>query len=126
MEGYTGKLENDNDIMGTISIDNFVLKDAPIFAELLLAASLTGVVELLTTDGIPFEQFDAQFNGKDKRYVITKSRAYGFSLGFSAVGWVDNNNKTLDMGGTIVPVYVINSIFNNIPMIKPICHKKSE
>ena len=117
MEGYTGKLENDNDIMGTISIDNFVLKDAPIFAELLLAASLTGVVELLTTDGIPFEQFDAQFNGKDKRYVITKSRAYGFSLGFSAVGWVDKNNKTLDIGGTIVPVYVINSIFNNIPII---------
>jgi len=117
MEGYTGKLENDNDIMGTISIDNFVLKDAPIFAELLLAASLTGLFELLTTDGIPFEQFDAQFAGKDKRYVIAKSRAYGFSLGFSAVGWVDKNNKTLDMGGTIVPAYKINSFFNNIPII---------
>ena len=117
MEGYTGNFENDNDIMGTISIDNFVLKDAPIFAELLLAASLTGLFELLTTDGIPFEQFDAQFTGRDKRYAITKSRAYGFSLGFSAVGWVDKNNKTLDMGGTIVPAYKINSFFNNIPII---------
>ena len=33
------------------------------------------------------------------------------------MAWVDKNNKTLDIGGTIVPVYVINSIFNNILFI---------
>ena len=115
--GYYGNLGEENDIMGTISIDEFILKEAPIFAEILLAASLTGFFDLLTAEGIPFEQYDAQFIGKNDRYIIKKSRASGFSLGFTAVGWVDRNNQTLDIGGTIVPAYTINSIFNNIPII---------
>ena len=117
MEGYTGDIDENIDIMGTVSIDDFILKDAPIIAELLLAASFTGLFDLLTSDGIPFEQFDAQFNGKDNKYIIKKSRAYGFSLGFTSVGWIDRSNRTMDIGGSIIPAYTINSIFNDIPII---------
>ena len=46
-EGFIGALDNDNNIMGTLSIDNFKLMKAPLFAELLLAASFTGLFELL-------------------------------------------------------------------------------
>ena len=117
LEGYAGDIDENIDIMGTASIDDFILKDAPIIAELLLAASFTGLFDLLTSNGIPFEQFDAQFNGKDNKYIIKKSRAYGFSLGFTSVGWIDRSNRTMDIGGSIIPAYTINSIFNDIPII---------
>ena len=116
-EGYFGEIDNDYDIMGTVSIDNFRVMKAPIFAELLLAASLTGLIEVLENDGIEFEQFDAQYFGKDKIYTITKSRAYGFSLGITGAGTINSNNSSVEIKGSLIPAYKINSVFNNIPII---------
>jgi hypothetical protein len=116
-EGYIGNLDNDNEIMGTLSIDDFKIMKAPIFAELLLAASLTGLIDVLNNNGIDFEQFDAQFTGKENIYNITKSRAYGLSLGLTGKGIINNNNNSLDIEGSIIPAYKINSLFNNIPVI---------
>ena len=116
-EGFLGNLDSDNDIMGTVSIDNFKLMKAPLFAELLLAASLTGLGEVYNNEGITFEQFDAQFTGKDNIYIINKSRAYGFSLGLTGKGYVDRVKKSLNINGSIVPAYKLNTLFNNIPLI---------
>ena len=96
-EGFIGALDNDNDIMGTLSIDNFKVMKAPLFAELLLAASFTGLFELLNNEGIEFEQFDAQFTGKDNIFLISKSRAYGFSLGITAEGEIDSIEKNIKL-----------------------------
>ncbi|MFL2682735.1 MAG: AsmA-like C-terminal region-containing protein [Alphaproteobacteria bacterium] len=116
-EGFLGNLDNDNDIMGTISIDNFKIMKAPLFAELLLAASLTGLTEVLENDGIEFEQFDAQFTAKDDEFLISKSRAYGFSLGLTAEGKINSKEKSINLLGSIVPAYKINSLLNNIPIV---------
>ena len=116
-EGFIGNLENGNNIMGTVSIDNFKIMKAPLFAELLLAASLTGITEVLENDGIEFEQFDAQFTGKDNEFFISKSRAYGFSLGITAEGKINSKEKSMDLLGSIIPAYKINSLLNNIPIV---------
>ena len=125
-EGYFGNLDNDNNIMGTVSIDNFRIMKAPIFAELLLAASLTGLLDVLNNDGIEFEQFDAQYFGKDDVYTVTKSRAYGLSLGITGEGWVNKNNKSLNIKGSLIPAYKINSFFNDIPIIGEIISGKED
>ena len=125
-EGFYGDLDEDNDIMGTISIDEFKIMKTPFFAELLLAASLTGLIELLENDGIEFEQFDAQFFGKNNIYNIVKSRAYGFSLGLTGEGIVNTNNNSLDIKGALIPAYKINSVFNNIPIIGEIIVGKED
>ena len=125
-EGFFGNLDNNKNIMGTISIDNFRVMKAPIFAELLLAASLTGLIDVLNNDGIEFEQFDAQYFGHDEVYTITKSRAYGFSLGITGEGWIDKINKSIDIKGSLIPAYKINSFFNNIPIIGEIIAGKED
>ena len=125
-EGYFGNLDNDINIMGTVSIDNFRIMKAPIFAELLLAASLTGLLDVLNNDGIEFEQFDAQYFGKDDVYTVTKSRAYGLSLGITGEGWVNKNNKSLNIKGSLIPAYKINSFFNDIPIIGEIISGKED
>ena len=125
-QGFIGELDNNNDIMGTISIDNFKIMKTPFFAELLLAASFTGLFDLLNNEGIAFDQFDAQFTKKDNIFSINKSRAYGFSLGVTGKGLINNLDKTLDLYGSIVPAYKLNTIFNNIPLIGDILSGKED
>ena len=125
-EGFIGVLDNDNDIMGTISIDDFKVMKAPLFAELLLAASLTGLFELLNNEGIEFEQFDAQFTGKDNIFLVSKSRAYGFSLGVTAEGEIDNKEKNIKLFGSIIPAYKINSLLNNVPLVGDLLTAKED
>ena len=125
-EGFLGNLDYDNDIMGTVSIDNFKLMKAPLLAELLLAASLTGLGEVYNNEGITFDQFDAQFSGKNNIYTINKSRAYGFSLGLTGEGYVNSVEKSLNIKGSIVPAYKLNTLFNNIPLIGEILSGKED
>jgi hypothetical protein len=125
-EGFMGELDNDNNIMGTISIDNFRIMKAPFFAELLLAASLTGLFDVLNNEGIEFEQFDAQYNGKNNVYKIIKSRAYGFSIGLTGAGLINFNNKMIDISGSVVPAYKLNTLFNNIPLIGELLSGKED
>ena len=125
-EGFIGNLDNGNDIMGTVSIDNFKIMKAPLFAELLLAASLTGLFEVLNNDGIEFEQFDAQFTGKNEIYNISKSRAYGFSIGLTSEGKINSKDKTINLLGSIIPAYRINSLLNNIPIVGDLLTAKED
>jgi len=125
-EGFFGNLDNDNDLMGTLSIDNFRIMKAPLFAELLLAASFTGLFDVFNNEGIPFDQFDAQFTKKGNIFNIKKSRAYGFSLGLTGNGTVNSNDKSLLINGSIVPAYKLNTIFNIIPIIGDILSGKED
>jgi len=125
-EGFIGDLDNDNVIMGTISIDEFRIMKAPLFTELLLAASLTGLLDVLNNEGILFDQFDAQFNGKNNIFTINKSRAYGLSLGLTGEGLVNSTNKTVNINGSIIPAYKLNTLFNNIPIIGEIFSGKED
>ena len=56
--------------MGTLSIDDFKIMKTPLFAELLLAASFTGLFDLLNNEGIAFDQFDAQFTKKNNFFCF--------------------------------------------------------
>ena len=125
-QGFIGNLDDNNSIMGTLSIDNFKVMKAPLFAELLLAASFTGLFELLNNEGIEFEQFDAQFTGKNNIFNISKSRAYGFSLGLTGSGNIDYIKKNIDLSGSIIPAYKINSLLNNVPLLGQLLTAKED
>ena len=125
-EGSIGLLDNNNDMMGTLSIDNFKIMKTPLFAELLLAASFTGLFDLLNNEGIAFDQFDAQYTKKNNLFNIIKARAYGFSLGLTGQGVISTLDKTLNLNGSIVPAYKLNTIFNNIPLIGEILSGKED
>ena len=48
---------------------------------------------------------------------INKARANGLSLGLTINGEINLNNDTIDLSGTIIPAYVLNSIVGHIPVI---------
>ena len=125
-QGFIGSLDDDNDIMGTLSIDNFKIMKAPLFAKLLLAASLSGLFEVFNNEGVSFDQFDAQFTKNNNIIKINKSRAYGFSLGLTGEGSINMLDKSIQIDGSIVPAYTLNTIFNDLPIIGELLSGKED
>lgn len=90
---------------------------APMFARLLSGASFTGIGALLTGEGIPFSRLSAEFTYGDGRFTANNMRAYGSAIGINSNGMIDYHQKTLDVSGTLVPAYLLNSVLGNIPML---------
>ena len=95
----------------------FDVLNAPLLARLLTVASLQGIGNLLGGDGIAFEQLEAPFALRNQLLQLGRGRLYGSQLGLTFEGWVNLNNDTLDLGGTIVPLYGVNWTIGRIPII---------
>ncbi|MCA3245782.1 MAG: hypothetical protein ING29_04800 [Azospirillum sp.] len=117
IEGRTDPARPDQAIAGTANIRDFRLKNAPAMAKLLSVALLTGVLDSLRGDGIGFSRLDAEFLWADPQIEIKDGRMYGAAIGITAGGKVDLQAETLDLAGTIVPAYAVNSILGNIPIL---------
>jgi len=79
--------------------------------------SLTGFVDAMTGEGFQFNRFVAEFTKTGGQVDIPLARAYGPSLGMTATGKFNHIENTIDLKGTIVPAYGINSLLGNIPII---------
>jgi len=79
--------------------------------------SLTGFIDAMTGEGFQFDRFVADFTKTGGHVEVPLARAHGPSLGMTATGEFDNVKDTIDLKGTIVPAYAINSILGNIPII---------
>lgn len=115
--GKTNPSRPDQAIAGTLAIENFRLVKAPVMAKLLSVALLTGVLDSLRGEGIGFSRLDTDFTWADPKIEIKDLRMYGASIGFTANGVVDLEADQIDIAGTIVPAYAVNSILGNIPLL---------
>lgn len=102
---------------GTIAIREFRALDVPALARLLSVASLSGVGALLSGEGLPFSQFDVPFTLRDQRLEFENARAVGSELGLTAEGLIDFGADNVEIRGTIVPAYTLNSLLGNIPIL---------
>ena len=83
----------------------------------LTAASLTGIVNVLSGEGIGFTDLDAPVALNDDALTITDARAFGPDLGLTMKGTINIAANDANLEGTIVPAYAINSILGNIPLV---------
>ncbi|HEV2674376.1 MAG TPA: AsmA-like C-terminal domain-containing protein [Aliidongia sp.] len=90
---------------------------APFMARVLSVASLTSIASLLSGDGLPFAVFKSDFTLKSGRLTLRDAHASGGAIGINADGWVDLDHDLIDLSGTLVPAYTLNSILNNIPLL---------
>lgn len=107
----------DRPLKGRALIEDFRLVRAPAMARLLSIAMLTGLVDAFTGEGFLFTRFTGNFVKTGGRLEVPKARAFGPSIGITATGDVDFDADKVDLKGTIVPAYAINSILGNIPII---------
>ncbi|MDA7948606.1 MAG: DUF3971 domain-containing protein [Hyphomicrobiaceae bacterium] len=66
---------------------------------------------------IPFNQLEVPFSVGRGQFVLHDSYINGPQLGATLRGTVDYKTKFVDLGGTFVPLYGLNSAFGSIPIL---------
>jgi hypothetical protein len=127
VNGRTSEKGGPRDLKGMATLSNFTLKDAPVIAKLLNAMSLTGILSLLSGEGISFKKARVDYSWVDRgqpdqaknvrQLKLWDGKTSGASLGLTFEGSIDNWADVYDLNGTIVPVSNVSKILNMIPIL---------
>ena len=97
-------------------IDNFKVKEVPVFAKLLSLASLQGIADLLTGEGIRFSDFEMSFSNHKGLTTIEEMYAIGPAVSILMDGYI-KNEELVSLRGTLVPATTINRSIASIPLL---------
>ncbi|MBY0337603.1 MAG: DUF3971 domain-containing protein [Acetobacteraceae bacterium] len=105
-------------LTGTAELDQFTVRNAPALGKLLQAVTLFGLVEAVQGgSGLAFARAIVPFTLTPEELRLNDARAFSASLGLTARGRVLRERTVLDLEGTIVPAYILNSMLGNIPLL---------
>lgn len=104
-------------LSGHFAVRTYHMEKAPFLAKLLGVASLTGLLDTLSGKGITFDRADMPFVKTGDDLEIKDGRAHGSAVGFTATGRIDLDKDVMNLTGTVVPAYSLNSVFGNLPLI---------
>ena len=107
----------DPPLTGTAVLTGFSVQNAPALGKLLQAVTVYGVVEALSGPGLSFSELILPFRWSGGILDIGEARAFSASLGLTATGRLDTRRGVVDMQGTVVPAYVLNSLLGRIPVL---------
>jgi len=116
-----GKLEYESIISKKGSNSNLLITDfkvskVPALAKLLTLASLQGIADTLSGEGIRFESFEMKSNSEGNVLNIEDALAIGPAISILLDGYVDKG-KIVSLRGTLVPATKLNSIIASIPLV---------
>ena len=103
-------------VQGHIEGANYSVARAPVMARVLALPSFTGVLSMLSGEGLPFGTLRGDFTLSGGRVTVKNVLAFGEAIGITARGWVDTEHDRLDLQGTVAPAYALNSLLGNIPL----------
>ena len=109
-------IKDQNETVSSIKIYDFKLKELPILTKLLTLASLQGIADLLSGEGIGFDEFEMKFRNKKNVMTIDEIYAIGPAISILMSGYVEKN-KLISLRGTLVPATTINKVIGSIPIL---------
>jgi hypothetical protein len=111
------KRGSDKKFVGYAKARDFNLIETNLFAKLLTLASFTGIVDMLSGDGIAFTHFDAPFEYQNSKLILKDAKAFGNVIGISGKGTYNNKYQEFDFQGLIAPAYGLNTFLGKIPLV---------
>ena len=105
------KVSNSN-----LKIFDFKLQEVPALTKLLTLASLQGIADLLTGEGIRFNEFEMIFNNKAGLMTIEEIYSLGPSISILMDGYIQKD-ELVSLRGTLVPATTVNKVISSIPVI---------
>ena len=117
-EGYLEffSVKKDGISNSVLIIDNFKVREVPIFAKLLSLASLQGIADLLTGEGIRFTDFEMNFSSQKNLTKIEEMYAIGPAVSILMDGYIQPN-ELVSLRGTLVPATTINRSIASLPLL---------
>ena len=117
-EGYLDfySSKKDNISKSKLKIYDFKLQELPALTKLLTLASLQGIADTLSGEGIRFNEFEMNFNNKGNLMTIDEIYAIGPAISVLMSGYVESD-KLISLRGTLVPATTINKSIGSIPFL---------
>ena len=107
--------KNDESV-SQLKIYGFKLKELPALTKILTLASLQGIADILSGEGIRFDEFEMNFKNKGNLMTINEIYAIGPALSILMEGYVEKN-KLISLRGTLVPATTINKFIGSLPVL---------
>ncbi len=107
---YEGKTKSN------LKIIDFKVQEVPVLAKLLTLASLQGIADLLTGEGIRFTDFEMEYETLGNNTKIKEMYAIGPAISLMMEGYIVKDELT-SLKGTLVPATTVNKTISKIPML---------
>ncbi len=114
LDFYSSKINNIS--KSTLKIYDFKLKEVPTLTKILTLASLQGIADILSGEGIRFNEFEMNFKNEGNLMSIDEIYALGPAISILMSGYVEKN-KLISLRGTLVPATTINKAIGTIPVL---------
>ena len=102
--------------LSKLKIYDFRLKEMPALTKILTLASLQGVADILSGEGIRFDEFEMTFQNNGSLMTITEIYAIGPAISILMEGYIEKN-KLISLRGTLVPATTINKFIGSLPVL---------
>lgn len=119
IDGSFDDTKPNHPLAGHLTVSNYRVVRAPLLARLLTVAAFTGVLDVMTGDGIIFISMDVPFTLAEGVLTLKDAQAAGPSLGITGNGQIDLDHDRIAVEGTVVPAYLVQGIVSGIPLIGP-------
>ena len=116
LDFYSSKKTGTNLSNSTLKIYDFKLKELPALTKLLTLASLQGIADILSGEGIRFDEFEMNFKNDTNSMTINEIYAIGPAISILMEGYV-KKNQLISLKGTLVPATTINKFIGTIPVL---------
>ncbi len=113
---YTSTEINKDLTKSELRLYDFKLKNMPTLTKLLSLASLQGIADLATGEGIRFNEFEMFFENSKNLLTINEIYALGPAISVLMEGYIEKH-KLVSLRGTLVPATTINKTIAKIPLL---------
>ena len=107
---------NGQETISTLKIYNFKLKEMPALTKILTLASLQGIADIMSGEGIRFDEFEMKFKDHKDLIKIEEIYAIGPAISILMEGYIEKK-KLISLRGTLVPATTINKFIGSIPVL---------
>ena len=109
-------IKKNNETFTKLKIYDFKLQELPALTKLLTLASLQGIADLLSGEGIRFNDFEMTYKNNKKLMIIEELYAIGPAISILMDGYIETD-KLVSLRGTLVPATTINKAIGSIPLL---------
>ena len=99
-----------------LKIYDFKLNELPALTKILTLASLQGIADILTGEGIRFNELEMNFSNNKNIMNIEEIYAIGPAISILLDGYIERN-KLISLSGTLVPATTVNKVIGSIPIL---------
>ncbi len=115
---------DEDTLSGNLEIQNFVLRDEPAIRRLVAQSTElsapgqdAAAAKRINAGAVDFKRLKVNFNREGSRLDLRDATMYGPEIGLSVDGWLDYSHDRVAMNGTFVPVFALNNLFAQIPVL---------